>query len=173
MHHIAKINISRVMMLFCFPVWLWQEPLCVDRRDASRRVSLLRSLMTQQSIWAGAFLKCNACIHDAALRKKVLGELSKVNSIQLWWSRLTNLKQIKCKSNQANNCILPLPSTRVYGATLLVIEIWVESWCVCALTSSCVSWKCTQVRFSWTSRCKFTNVFALCLMKTSMQCFSD
>jgi len=44
MHHIAKINISRVMMLFCLPVWLWQEALCVDRRAASRRVSLLRSL---------------------------------------------------------------------------------------------------------------------------------
>ena len=46
MYHIAKIDISRAMMLFCFPIWLWQEALCVDRRDPSRRVSLLRSLMT-------------------------------------------------------------------------------------------------------------------------------
>ena len=45
MHHITKINISRVMMLFCFPIWLWQEALYVDRRDAKRRVSLLRSLI--------------------------------------------------------------------------------------------------------------------------------
>ena len=45
MNHIAKTNISRVMMLFCFPIWLWQEALCVDRRAASRRVSLLRLLI--------------------------------------------------------------------------------------------------------------------------------
>ena len=50
MHHIAQINISRVMMLFCFPIWLWQEALCVDRRDAYalRRISLLRSLTSNQ-----------------------------------------------------------------------------------------------------------------------------
>ena len=45
MNYIAKINISRVMLLFCFPIWLWQEALCVDRQYASRRISLLRSLM--------------------------------------------------------------------------------------------------------------------------------
>jgi len=47
MNHIAKINISRVMTLSGFPIWLSQEALCVDRRDASRRVSLLRSLITE------------------------------------------------------------------------------------------------------------------------------
>ena len=52
MNHIAKINISRVMMLFRFPIWLWQEALCVDRREASHRVSLLRSLIS-------IILKCN------------------------------------------------------------------------------------------------------------------
>ena len=45
MNHIAKINISRVMTLFGFPIWLSQEALYVDQRDASRRVSLLRSLI--------------------------------------------------------------------------------------------------------------------------------
>ena len=38
------VIISRVMM-FCFPIWLWQEALWVDRRDASRRFCLFRSLM--------------------------------------------------------------------------------------------------------------------------------
>ena len=46
MNHIDKIKISRVMMLFRFPMWLYQEVLCVDQRDASRRVSLLLSLKT-------------------------------------------------------------------------------------------------------------------------------
>ena len=46
MNYIAKINISRVMMLFCFSIWLLKEALRVDRNDASRRVSLLRSLIT-------------------------------------------------------------------------------------------------------------------------------
>jgi len=46
MNHIAKINISRVMTLFGFPIGLSQEALCVDRRAASRRVCLLRSLIS-------------------------------------------------------------------------------------------------------------------------------
>ena len=50
MSHIAKINISRVMILFCFPIWLWQEALCVDQRDYSRRVSLLRSLIRKRKV---------------------------------------------------------------------------------------------------------------------------
>ena len=49
MNYIAKIYISRVMMLFCFPIGLYQEALGVDRRDALRRVSLLCSLITH--IW--------------------------------------------------------------------------------------------------------------------------
>ena len=51
MNHRAKINISRLMMLFCFLIWLWQEALCVDRRHTSRRVSLLRPLITHASIF--------------------------------------------------------------------------------------------------------------------------
>ena len=47
MNHIAEINISRVMTLFCFPIWLWQEAPCVNRRHALRRVSLLRSVMNK------------------------------------------------------------------------------------------------------------------------------
>ena len=46
-------------MLFCFPVLLWQEALFVDRRDASRRVSLLRSqiIIFKQNLTKWLFLR--------------------------------------------------------------------------------------------------------------------
>ena len=43
---IRNKNDDECMMLFSFLIWLWKEVFCVDRRDASRRVSLLRSLTT-------------------------------------------------------------------------------------------------------------------------------
>ena len=34
MNRIDKTIISRVRLLFCFPIWLWKEALCCDQRDA-------------------------------------------------------------------------------------------------------------------------------------------
>ena len=74
MSHIAKNNIIQVMMLFLFSHMTAKEGLCVDRWDASRRITLLRSQISDTTLatthhsltvshdifllkWAFAFIK--------------------------------------------------------------------------------------------------------------------
>ena len=78
MHHKATINITRVMMLFCFPIWLWQEAHCV---------SLLRSLIKGRLLGVPFGLKIGnifAVFHwfATALKNWMDGNVSKIKLVK-------------------------------------------------------------------------------------------
>ena len=91
-HHIAKINISRVMMLFCFPIWLWL------RRSTRRFASRLSPPLANYQV-TNKLLALN-CIFNHSWNSSIKNE-TKVN-----FSYISFIYYCYLSSNKTSVCLI-------------------------------------------------------------------